>query len=71
MAHKDVVGCRELLDLMKGRPKPNQQPKKRQRKRNITYYNLPFNAVSDVNLGKNFFNSWTNMLPRTIKGKMS
>ena len=28
------------------------EPKKKQRKRNITYYNPPFNAASDVNLGK-------------------
>ena len=29
-----------------------QQPKKKQRKGNITCYNPPFNAASDVNLGK-------------------
>ena len=32
--------------------KSKQQLKKRQRKRNITDYNPPFNAASDVNLGK-------------------
>ena len=31
---------------------PPQEKKKKQRKREITFYNTPFNAASTINLGK-------------------
>ena len=44
-----------------------KQPKKKQRKRNITYYNPPFNAASDVNLGKEFLNLLDKHFPKNNK----
>ena len=46
-----------------------KQPKKKQRKRNITYYNPPFNAASDVNLGKEFLKLVDKHFPKNNKRK--
>ena len=46
-----------------------KQPKKKQRKRNITYYNPPFNSASDVNLGKEFLKLVDKHFPKNNKRK--